>query len=37
MYYAGIDLPKKTSIITTIDEDGKMVTRANLQNVIEDI
>jgi transposase len=37
MYYTGIDLHKKTSFITTIDEDGKIVTRANLQNVEEDI
>ena len=37
MYYTGIDLHKKTSFITTIDEGGKIVTRANLQNVEEDI
>jgi transposase len=37
MYYTGIDLHKKTSFITTIDTDGKIVTRANLQNVEEDI
>ncbi len=37
MYYTGIDLHKKTSFITTIDADGKIVTRANLQNVEEDI
>ena len=37
MYYTGIDLHKKTSFITTVDADGKIVTRANLQNVEEDI
>ena len=37
MYYTGIDLHKRTSFITTIDADGKMVRRANLQNVEEDI
>jgi transposase len=37
MYYTGIDLHKKTSFITTIDATGKIVTRANLQNVEEDI
>jgi len=37
MYYTGIDLHKKTSFITTIDARGKIVTRANLQNVEEDI
>jgi len=37
MYYTGIDLHKKTSFITTIDAHGKIVTRANLQNVEEDI
>ena len=37
MYYTGIDLHKKTSFITTIDTRGKLVTRANLQNVEEDI
>jgi len=37
MYYTGIDLHKKTSFITTIDADGKIITRANLQNVEEDI
>ena len=37
MYYTGIDLHKKTSFITTIDAGGKIVTRANLQNVEEDI
>ena len=37
MYYTGIDLHKKTSFITTIDARGKIVTRANLQNVEEAI
>ena len=37
MYYTGIDLHKKTSFITAIDAGGKIVTRANLQNVEEDI
>jgi len=37
MYYTGIDLHKKTSFITTIDACGKIVSRANLQNVEEDI
>jgi transposase len=37
MYYTGIDLHKKTSFITTIDARGKIVTRANLQNIEEDI
>jgi len=37
MYYTGVDLHKKTSFITTIDADGKIVTRANLQNVEGDI
>ena len=37
MYYTGIDLHKKTSFITTIDAGGKIITRANLHNVEEDI
>jgi len=37
MYYTGIDLHKKTSFITALDAGGKIVTRANLQNVEEDI
>jgi len=37
MYYTGIDLHKKTSFVTTIDTDGKIFTRANLQNVEQDI
>ena len=32
MYYTGIDLHKKTSFITTIDEDGQIVKRRNLVN-----
>ena len=37
MYYTGIDLHKKTSFITTVDHKGKVVSRANLPNVEEDI
>lgn len=37
MYYTGIDLHKKTCFITTIDESGKVVTRANLENKEEAI
>jgi len=32
MYYTGIDLHKKTSYITTVDEVGKIVKRGNLMN-----
>ncbi|MBW2082080.1 MAG: hypothetical protein JRI39_03065 [Deltaproteobacteria bacterium] len=32
MYYTGIDLHKKTSFLTTVDESGKMVTKENLLN-----
>ncbi len=32
MYYTGIDLHKKTSFITTIDESGKVVFRRNFAN-----
>jgi len=32
MYYTGIDLHKKTSFFTTIDESGKVVFRKNLTN-----
>ena len=32
MYYTGIDLHKKTSFLTTVDESGKMVTKKNLLN-----
>ena len=37
MYYTGIDLHKKTSFITTIDEGGKVITKQNLPNNQEDI
>ncbi len=29
MYYTGIDLHKKTSFITTVDQEGKVVIRGN--------
>ncbi len=29
MYYTGIDLHKKTSFITTVDERGQVAKRAN--------
>ena len=32
MYYTGIDLHKKTSFITTVDEKGKIVAKGNLPN-----
>lgn len=32
MYYTGIDLHRKTSFITTIDEHGKIVKKQNLPN-----
>ena len=32
MYYTGIDLHKKTSYLTTVDEEGRIVTKANLVN-----
>lgn len=32
MYYTGIDLHRKTSFFTTINENGQIVKRANLQN-----
>lgn len=35
MYYTGIDLHKKTSFLTTIDEGGKIITKANLHNIEE--
>ena len=35
MYYTGIDLHKKTSFLTTIDEDGTIISRANLRNIEE--
>jgi transposase len=37
MYYTGIDLHKKTSFITTIDESGKVVFRHNFKNQEEQI
>ena len=37
MYYTGIDLHKKTSFITTVDNKGEIVSRANFPNVEEDI
>jgi transposase len=37
MYYTGIDLHKKTSFITTIDESGKVVFRRNFPNKEEQI
>jgi hypothetical protein len=33
MYYTGIDLHRKTSFLTTIDEAGKIVQRRNIGNV----
>ena len=32
MYYTGIDAHKKTSYITTVDETGRIVAKANLVN-----
>lgn len=37
MYYTGIDLHKKTSFFTTVDPKGKVVARANLLNVEENL
>ena len=37
MYYTGIDLHKKTSFLTTVDQKGKVIARANLPNVEKDI
>jgi len=37
MYYTGIDLHKKTSFITTVDEGGKVVFRRNFANQEEHI
>jgi transposase len=37
MYYTGIDLHKKTSFITTIDESGKVIFRRNFANKEEQI
>jgi len=33
MYYTGIDLHKKTCFISTVDEDGKIVHKAHLENM----
>jgi hypothetical protein len=35
MYYTGIDLHKKTSFITTVDEKGKVVFKRNFANIEE--
>ena len=32
MYYTGIDLHRKTSFLTTVDSDGRIVKKANLCN-----
>jgi len=32
MDYSGIDLHKKTCFITTLDEDGRIVHKAHLEN-----
>ena len=32
MYYTGIDLHRKTSFITTVDSDGRIIMKANLPN-----
>lgn len=32
MYYTGIDLHRKTSFLTTIDSDGRIVKKSNLRN-----
>ncbi len=37
MYYTGIDLHKKTSFITTIDESGEVVYKRNFPNLEEHI
>ena len=37
MYYTGIDLHKKTSYITTIDENGKIVSKGNFKNIESEI
>jgi transposase len=37
MYYTGIDLHKKTSFITTVDESDKVVFRRNFANREQDI
>jgi hypothetical protein len=37
MYYTGIDLHKKTSFITTINNTGKIVSKGNFKNTESDI
>ena len=37
MYYTGIDLHKKTCFLTTLDEEGKTVHRAHLENTEDSI
>ena len=37
MYYTGIDLHRKTSFITTIDQEGKIVKKRNLYNEVAKI
>ena len=37
MYYTGIDLHKKTSYITTVDEKGRIVARGNFGNIETEI
>ena len=32
MYYTGIDLHRKASFLTTIDQNGQIVKKANLAN-----
>ena len=32
MYYTGIDLHRKTSYLTTVNEEGRVVKKANLIN-----
>ena len=37
MYYTGIDLHKKTSFITTVDEEGQIVSRGKFDNIETEI
>lgn len=37
MYFTGIDLHKRTSYVTSIDEEGKVVKKANLASLAEEI
>ena len=37
MNYTGIDLHKKTSYITTVDEKGRIVARGNFYNIEREI